>query len=79
MLAFISFSCTDKKPDDKSYTYDEESALLSVNLDKLLFREVKYSEIFDDYEVIPLETNKKCLISEVENIIQSPTRLQRVG
>lgn len=68
-IFFIIFSCSDKKDNnEKRFFFDKVTDELVVNLDKLSFCEMNYSDFFSDYLVIPLETSPNCLINEVNKI-----------
>lgn len=61
---FVS-SCTNK-PQSENY------ALITLDADSLIENTpdspIKYSEIFSDFHIIPLETKEECLFSEIQEI-----------
>lgn len=61
-MLILSFGC------DRSQVNDKKSHI-TIDIDTLSVDDTIYfSQVFDDYEIIPLETNENCIIGEVTSI-----------
>lgn len=64
ILILLFLSCNQNNKNEHSF-----ANAIEVNIDNLKSNEiVKFSEIFSNYKVIPLETNKECLIGKISSI-----------
>lgn len=53
------FGCNKSEQKGEGLTY-------SINLDKQLEKEIPFSQLFDEVQIIPLETNRECMIQKIK-------------
>lgn len=57
-----------KKTVDTNKIISREKDHITVNIDKAIFKNIDYSDLFDSYNLIPLETAEHCLISQIKRL-----------